>query len=229
MKHLDDSELPISTEQISCNLWFMSAPSKRHYFQQIYYASFFLPTSDELHSHCKVYHPASHWQATDVRVQKDLPQLNEGRSCSALAALHAALSFPDFPPTAKWLYSDFARSLAPLPLLNNVSPLVSPPVAASVPRQSLQLGAGSALCTPLFHGCLHGASLPQQLVNGVQRGFCWACHKEKSKSQARNVQFLLLPRGKQGSKNNTQNWALPPGEVIRKAPRLEKEGKDGCW
>lgn len=184
MKYLNHSDLPSSTEQISCDLWFMPAPSKPCYFHQIDDASFFLPASNELHSHCKLDHPAFHWQVRDVCVGGNLPQLKEGMGCSVLAALHAALS-------SLWLSSHLHL---PLPLLLMSHPLWNP-------RQP----SGFWPCVMFPAGCW-SSFLPHSLSklplwcilrdSREQCGFSWACHKEKSKSQAMDVHFDLLHRGK---------------------------------
>lgn len=155
MKHLNHSDLPNSTEQISCNLWFMSAPSKPCYFHQIDDASFFLPASNEFHSHCKLDHPAFHWKVRDVCVS------GESMSCSVPAALHVALS-------SLWLSSHSWVS-APhsctfpcpswwclIPSFQGCGTLSSPVVSVLV--QDFQLGAASAFCLIHFQSCPCGAS-----------------------------------------------------------------------
>lgn len=149
MKHLNHSDLPSSTEQILCNLWFMSAPSKPCYFHQIDDASFFLPASNELHSHCKLDHPPIHWKVRDVCVGGDLPKLKEGMRYSVLAALPVALSSLWF-SSHSWVTSPHSCTF-PCPSCWYLIPcgIPSSPVI-SVPVQYFQLGAASAFCPTHF-------------------------------------------------------------------------------
>lgn len=172
----------------------MSVPSKLCYFHQIYDASFFLPASNELHSHCKLDHPASHWQVRDVCVGGDFPQLKKGMGCSALAALHVALS-SFWLSSHSWVTAPHSCTF-PCPSCWCLIPCGTPssPVV-SVPVQCFQLGAASAFCPTHFQSCPCGASY---LTSREQRDFSRACHKEKSKTQAIDEHFDLLPLGKIG-------------------------------
>lgn len=183
MKHFNYSELPVSIEQISCNLWFMSAPSKLHFFQQIYCAPFFFLhlMNYILNANCIIQPPTK--QAVDVCVCRDLPQLNEGMSCSGFAAFHKPLSFLQLSSHSQVTAPCFCTFPCCSPIacycLSSRVPSSSPVV--SIPVQCLQLGATSAFYTPHIHRCLHGASL--------WCSFFWACCNGKVQKSSQKCQF----------------------------------------
>lgn len=174
MKHLNYSELPFSIEQISCNLWFMSAPSKLHFFssKSIMLLFFFLHLMNYiLSANCIIQPPPK--QAMDVCACRDLPQLNEGMSCSAFAAFHKLPSFLQLSSHSQVTAPCFCTFSCCSPVACYcLSPHVpSSSSVVSIPVQCLQLGATSAFYTPRIHRCLHGASL--------WCSFFWVCCKVK--------------------------------------------------
>lgn len=175
MKHLNYSGLPFSIEQISCNLWFMSAPSKLHFFssKSIMLLFFFLHLMNYiLSANCIIQPPPK--QAMDVCACRDLPQLNEGMSCSAFAAFHKPPSFLQLSSHSQVTAPCFCTFSCCSPVVCYcLSPHVpSSSSVVSIPVQCLQLGATSAFYTPRIHRCFHGASL--------WCSFFWVCCNVKS-------------------------------------------------
>lgn len=147
--------------------------------------------------------------------------------CSGSSPYSPGLPLTFLAQLSKLLHVAFSHSLAPtLCLLMSLALCIElQPCCGFCPHAMFAAGRWFSFLRPSLSWVPPQYIPPAATVNRVWCSFCWACHKEKSKSQTKNVHFYLLPRGKQGI-SITQNWAFHPGKLF--TPSLKKEGKDGC-